>query len=90
MGQYCGKANYSCPPEDQTRVKVVKPPEGVHTRKSEWLGYKNLRNTCYINSGRRSFEKCSKPSQRTMPLWDTWSIFFGFQRTPSVQTSGGS
>ena len=61
MGSICGKSS-KIPLERNQRRSSVKLPiivaepsmENIYTRQESWVGYKNLGNTCYINSGMNS------------------------------------
>lgn len=53
MGTICGKNGKEESNRSFTRKKVcLKRPDllTTYTRKKEWIGFKNLHNTCYINS----------------------------------------
>lgn len=58
-------------------IKVNKPPSSeIFTRKQEWIGLKNLHNTCYISSG-------------ILPLTSA-AMFFGKQFLDGLHTAHGS
>ena len=57
MGGVCGKEkkggkSNSQVTKNQYNVKIIEPPKGaISIRAGNWVGLKNLHNTCYINSG---------------------------------------
>lgn len=62
MGGVCGKNKESQGQKPQrskyqhNSIKINTPPKAeIFTRKNEWIGLKNLHNTCYINSGSGDF-----------------------------------
>lgn len=56
MGTVCGRqaAKTSRKKKAHSNPVLVEQPslDLVYTRTASWIGYKNLGNTCYINSGR--------------------------------------
>ena len=59
MGKICSKEKKDNLTKDttanQNKTVIIKPPEKGHTytREKDWVGLKNLHNTCFINSGTR-------------------------------------
>jgi ubiquitin C-terminal hydrolase len=57
MGAVCGKqsAKNARKKKASSQPVIVEQPslDLVYRRTGPWIGYRNLGNTCYINSGRR-------------------------------------
>lgn len=56
MGTVCGRqsAKSTRKKKSSSQPVLVEQPslDLIYRRTSAWIGYKNLGNTCYINSGR--------------------------------------